>query len=379
MNKNGIRSLINIRHHLHAHPELSGEEYDTQRFVSDYFTELNPDRIEVLAKTGLLVTFKGKESIKNILIRAEMDALPIQESDTFQHRSVRNGVSHKCGHDGHITTLLGLGDWCSLHPLERTDVHLVFQPAEETGQGARAVIEDSHFDVKPDFCFALHNIPGFKKNEILIREGYFTASVISLSIDLLGRTSHAAEPENGVNPGLAVARILNDFDNLNHQQPASDHFFISTPIFIDMGEEAFGTSAGQARLGFTFRSWNMETMRKMQASAVNILEKTVGLNGLNFFYRWHDEFNANYNHKEAVDLAVKSARNLKYPVRYLDLPFRWGEDFGYFTARFSGAMIGIGAGTDTPALHHSNYDFPDEIMVTGMNLLREIIMQIDNG
>lgn len=372
-----IESLIQLRHYLHANPEKSGKEVNTQKIILEYFSSIRPDKIRKIAKTGLIFTFKGKKSARNVLLRTEMDALPIQETNVFDYHSVRKGISHKCGHDGHMAILAGMGDWCSNHKLENTDVHLLFQPAEETGEGARKVMEDPEFDLNPDFCFAIHNIPGFNNNEILIRKNHFSASVISIAIKLNGKIAHAAEPESGLNPALAVAEIITVFDKLNNNTPGTDNFFMSTPIFIILGEEGFGTSAGKARLGFTFRCWNNELMKEMQASVKEILQEVAEINGLELGYRWVEEFYANYNHEGAVNLAVRSADNLKYPVRYLDLPFKWGEDFGFFTSQFNGAMIGIGAGINTPSLHHQNYDFPDELIETGLNLFQEIIIQYD--
>jgi len=377
MNNTRIQSLVRLRHYLHAHPELSGREENTHHFIRTHFQDLQPDRIRKIAGTGLMVTFKSRKSKKNVLVRAELDALPIHETNSFQYRSVNEGISHKCGHDGHMVMLIGVGDWCASRPLDQTDVHLLFQPAEETGQGAKRVLKDPEFDIKPDFCFALHNIPGFEVNEILIRKDLFSASVISISIELTGNTSHAADPQSGVNPALAVSEIIHVFDKLNQSGSSKDDFFISTPIFIKMGEEAFGTSAGKARLGFTFRSWSNDRMKETQAAIKGIIQEIADLNKLELKYQWLEEFYANYNHSEAVDLAVKSAEILNYSIRHLEKPFRWGEDFGLFTNQFNGAMIGIGAGKDIPDLHHQEYDFPDEILETGTGLLKEILKQVD--
>jgi amidohydrolase len=377
MNDTRIQSLVRLRHYLHAHPELSGKEENTNHFIHTYFQDLKPDRIRKIAGTGLMVTFKSRKSKKNVMVRAELDALPIHETNSFQYKSVNEGISHKCGHDGHMAMMIGVGDWCATRPLKQTNVHLLFQPAEETGQGAKVVLEDPEFDVKPDFCFALHNIPGFEVNEILIRKDLFSASVISISIELTGNTSHAADPQSGVNPALAVAEIIHVFDKLNQSGSSKDDFFICTPIYIKMGEEAFGTSAGKARLGFTFRSWSNDRMKETQAAVKGIIQEIADLNKLGLKYQWLEEFYANYNHSEAVDLAVRSAKIMNYSIRHLEQPFRWGEDFGLFTNQFKGAMIGIGAGKDTPALHHQQYDFPDEILETGTELLKEILKQVD--
>jgi amidohydrolase len=369
--------LIELRHRLHACAELSGMENSTGKVILDFFSELKPDRIVKIAGTGLIFTFKSRNSLRNVLLRTEMDALPIPEKKNFSYRSANEGVSHKCGHDGHMAILAGVGKWCSENRLENADIHLVFQPAEETGQGARAIRDSSEFDIIPDFCFAIHNIPGFRTNSIILRENIFSASVISLIISLGGRTAHAAEPENGINPALAVAEIISVLDKLNQPDSKREDFFLCTPVFIRMGEQAFGTAAGQAKLGFTLRCWNNELLKETQATVRSILEQIADMNDLYVGLDWTEEFYANYNDQEAILLIRKSAEKLGLAIEYLDQPFRWGEDFGFFTSRYPGAMAGIGAGLDSPALHHQDYDFPDEIIGTGVALTAEILQNID--
>jgi amidohydrolase len=377
MSRENLSSLIELRHYLHSNPELSGKEINTSNTILEYFKSRKPDRIKRIGPTGLLFTYRSKKPKKQVMFRAELDALPITETNKFDYRSVQKGKAHLCGHDGHMAILAGTGDWCSKNLLERTDVHLLFQPAEETGRGAKQVLESPDFDIKPDYVFAIHNIPGFRINTILLKENHFSASVISINIELKGKTSHAAEPENGINPALAVAEIINVFDKFNNNDADHIRFFTSTPIFVRLGNEAYGTSAGQASLGFTFRCWDNGLMKETQASIKNILREIADLNHLKLSYEWVQEFYANYNHSKAVEIIRRSSEKSGHTIQNLKKPFRWGEDFGIFTNRFPGAMIGIGSGTDIPALHNPDYDFPDEIIETGINLYKQLLTHID--
>jgi metal-dependent amidase/aminoacylase/carboxypeptidase family protein len=278
-----------------------------------------------------------------------------------------------------MAILAGLGDWCSENQLNQTDIHLLFQPSEENGRGARMILDDPDFKLNPDYVFAIHNIPGFEKNRILLKENHFSASVVSLVIDLKGKTSHAAEPDKGINPALAIAEIINVLNKFNQANPSEEDFLIITPIFVRMGEMSFGTSAGDAQLGFTIRCWDNEFMKETQRLIRNILQEIAHLNKLELTHRWTEEFYANYNNPEAIRIVRRSAESLNYPTETLDFPFKWGEDFGLFTSRFRGAMIGIGAGRDIPALHNPDFDFPDELIETGVNLFKEIIRSIDTA
>ncbi len=370
---------MSLRHYLHAHPELSGEETGTSEYIRNFFERLNPDRITRVAKNGLLIKFGGKQGVKKLLLRAELDALPIQEINSFEHKSVVKNTAHKCGHDGHMAILCGIGEWISRNRPEKTDVYLLFQPSEENGKGASAVVEDPSFDIRPDFCFAMHNIPGQEKHQIIIKEGTFTPSVISLIIELEGKTSHAAEPEKGINPAMAIAELVRAFEKFNNNKPEKEDFFVSTPIFIEMGSEAYGTSAGSARLGFTFRCWDNQIMQDKKGMALEIADEISRKRQLKPGHHWVEEFYANINDRESTKILRKAVDKEGLKSKELSHPFKWGEDFGYFTSRFPGAMTGLGSGLDCPALHNPDYDFPDVILETGIKLYQGIIKTIDEN
>ena len=227
-----------IRRHLHAHPEVALEEHQTANFIREFLKVQTNAEVIPVGGTGTLAVFKGNVSGTSVMIRGDIDALPIQEINSFDYQSTVKGVSHKCGHDGHTTILLGLAELLSNFPIEKGQIALLFQPAEENGEGAKAVMADAAFQrFEFDFVFALHNLPGYKKGEIYFREGSFTANVKSLIIKFNGKTAHAAEPEKGMNPGLALAEILNFGEELTVNNPNVPQFFLSTPIYMQMGKK----------------------------------------------------------------------------------------------------------------------------------------------
>jgi amidohydrolase len=238
-----------LRQHLHKHPELSGDEVRTANYILQQFSLFNPDRIyQQLGGDGLAFCFDSGEMGPNVLFRSELDALPIQEVNTFSHRSIHQGVSHKCGHDGHMAILMALAEQVVAHPPSKGSVTFLFQPAEETGEGAIAVVDDKQFkDFRPDYCFALHNLPGIPMGEVLIRKGSFNCASRGMSIALEGRTAHAAYPETGISPALALAELMQTLPKLAKEIP-SDELIMLTLIHCSMGEEAFGTAAGAGKL-----------------------------------------------------------------------------------------------------------------------------------
>jgi amidohydrolase len=366
--------LIGFRKELHANPELSGEEKDTcQRIHSFLHEHAHPDEIVEVGNYGLLAIFHGKESGKQLMLRGDTDALPIQEVNDFDHRSKTPGVSHKCGHDGHTCILLGTAMALSKNkPLH--DVALLFQPAEENGTGAVSVLEDPTFQERNiESAIALHNLPGFPMNMVVTRHGSFTPSVKSLVIRLVGKTAHAAEPEHGINPALAIAEIIQRAHEMSVPDIEDTGFFLITPIHINMGEIAHGISAGDAELHFTIRSWTAERTKRKGDELKTAVEEIGTRNGLQVNCTWTQEFEANENDLQLVDIIRNAAASSGLSQQNAEKPFKWGEDFGVFTQRFPGAMFGLGAGSETPALHNPDYDFPDELIATGVNLFCSII------
>jgi len=373
-----LEELIQLRQELHKYPEVSGNEKETTKRVLDFLLKYKPNEVITnLGGNGILAIYKGNETGKSVLFRCELDALPIQEINTFKYKSSIDRVSHKCGHDGHMAISCGLAKMLHENPLEKGTVMLLFQPAEEDGSGAKAVMADSKFkNIKPDFAFALHNLPGFPLHQIIVKENAFTCAVNSIIIQLEGKTSHAGEPENGINPALAIAEIIQVFNSKIQAVLSAENYCLITPIHINMGEKAYGISAGYGEVHFTVRSDSNAFMQKTENDLENIVSKIAEKYNLKVNMQWTEKFQANENNKEAVNYIRKLAAKLELSVLEKELPFTFGEDFGLITQHFKGAMFGLGSGESTPSLHNPDYDFPDEIMQTGVSLFYQITKEI---
>ena len=374
-------ALILLRKELHQHPEVSGEEIKTAKRVLSFLENYPPDEvITEIGKTGVAAIYKGKKTGKTILFRCELDALPIEEINIFEHRSLSKGVSHKCGHDGHIAILCGLA--IELHQKRPVsgNVILLFQPAEEDGTGAQKVFLDPKFAVlQPDYVFALHNLPGYEMHQIVVKNNTFTCAVNSIIIKLKGKTSHAGEPEKGINPALAIATIITEFNAIIQADIAQEDFCLITPIYTKMGKKAYGVSAGAGEVHFTVRSDSNSQMRKIEGTLENVAQTIANKYNLSCKIKWTQGFQANENNKMAVDAIKKAAKINNFALLEKDKPFTWGEDFGLFTQQYPGAMFGLGSGINTPALHNPDYDFPDEIIATGVAIFYQISKEITNA
>jgi len=369
-----------VRRKLHAMAEVSGREEQTAAFVADFLAELEPDElVKGIGGHGLVATFHGREpeAGPTLLFRSELDALPIHESNTFAHRSKKKGVSHKCGHDGHMAILLGFAAKVARERPERGSVQVLFQPAEETGQGARWMLNDPAFaDFRPDWVFALHNLPGYPQEQILLCNGTFTASVVSAAIRFQGRTAHAAEPEKGRNPSWAIGHLLKELEEKQIRDDESDRFLLLTPVHLRVSEQpAYGTAPGEGELHLTLRCWTAERMRNTKQWLRKKIEKWSKRYELDFSLDWIEPFAATINDEDAVEQIAQAAEKLGIEVSWMERPFRFGEDFGLFTQKFRGAMFGLGGGLDQPALHHADYDFPDELITPAIAIYETILRQ----
>jgi len=373
-----LDKLVSLRKEIHRHPEVAGEEKKTAKRISKALEEFHPDKIiKGIGGEGLAFIFQGNEKGKSVLIRAELDALPIQEINDFEYKSVNEGKGHKCGHDGHMTILVGLAGEIAKSRPDKGKVIILFQPAEETGEGAEWMLEDEKFDdLQPDYVFALHNIPGYKKGSVLLRHDVFSSASVGLEIKLTGKTSHAGEPEKGINPAKATADILNELLELSNNKDKFEDFVLVTIINVKLGEIAYGTSAGYAEIRATLRSHLNKDMDKLKEAGVEIAKKHGAAQKLKVETRFVEYFPALVNDDDSVEIIRDAAKDIGLDLVELDEPFRWSEDFSRFTSKFKGAMFGLGSGVDTPKVHNPDYDFPDEILEPGIKMFHAIIQKV---
>jgi amidohydrolase len=375
-----INDIITLRKELHQNPELSGREVQTANRIKSFFAVHHPTEIiENFGGKGLAIIFEFSKKGPTVALRCELDALPIDEENQFSHRSNIKGVSHKCGHDGHMAILASLAHWLKKQRFQTGKVVLLFQAAEETGQGALQMIADERFcPLQIDYIFALHNIPGEPMHHIIVPAYGFSAEVQSFSITLTGKECHAAEPENGINPATCIAEIVSSLSKLNRHELQNPDFASLTPVYLNMGQKAYGLSPGHGEIHYTIRTWSSEKMEALKLAITQLVESIVHANALKWHMEWFEHFPSSKN-EEACNAILKKAATLNdLRVQERPYPFTFGEDFGWFSKDHNTSMFGLGAGVATPALHHANYDFPDELIETGSNLFKTIITLILN-
>lgn len=371
-------SLISFRRHLHQHPKASGEERQTRDAIKKWLNQRTQFNLMEVGKNGLLLKGPDAPSGKKILVRVDIDALPITEkNEHLEYRSQNDGEAHLCGHDGH--TAIGCGLALLLEKSTNSvAADIIFQPAEETGRGAQTVLDDPGFNVSDyNYSVALHNLPGYKKNSVVLRHDFFTAAVDSLIFKFTGSTSHAAEPEFGKNPSQAIAHLILECPNIVEEFKKRG-FTVITPIYTRIGKKAYGTSPGYGESHFTLRAGKNKLLDDISETVKGAANKQAEKFNLKLAVESTESFRAVKNSSLVVDTIEKTAKEKQLEVVFRDKPFSWGEDFGRFTEKIPGAMFGLGSGEKHPVLHSENYDFPDELIQTGAELFYSIINNLEN-
>ena len=375
-----VERLIRLRHWLHAHPELSRHEEETAAHMRGFLADhAPPDRVIPLAGAGFAAVYDGAAAGRTILLRAELDALPIPEANDMPWRSLRAGVGHKCGHDGHMTMLAGVAMRLATRP-RAGRVVLLFQPDEETGSGARACADHPDFArITPDFAFALHNLPGFPKGQVVCRPGLFASAVKYAAICLTGREAHSAQPETGASPATALAELMLAARGVQARFDRPEARALCVPVFTAMGVASSGVSPARGEAHFTLRSGQGAVVEAMWTDLCDRARSLAAPEGLTVAFETREEFRETVNSPLGSRMVGMAARSAGLDYAETDQPFRWGEDFGEITARHEGALFGLGSGEASPALHDPAYDFPDDLLQRGIELFLHLIARALDG
>ncbi|WP_439495418.1 amidohydrolase [Bosea sp. (in: a-proteobacteria)] len=370
--------LVALRHQLHRKPEISGEERETAQMVVDFLSPSAPDRVVTgLGGHGVAAIYEGREAGPTVMVRAELDALPIEEIAELAHRSQVPGRGHLCGHDGHMTILAALSRGLGRARPQRGRAVLLFQPAEETGAGAAAVLADPKFaEIAPDYAFSLHNKPGLPLGYMAVSEGPANCASRGLRIVLNGRTSHAATPEHAISPMRTLSALMPALTALGRGGTLDAGYALVTITHATMGEAAFGITPGRAEIWATLRTLTDAQMSALCTGAETLVRDAAREADLSVETGYHDVFHHCENDAEAVAHLRRAMEDEKLPHGPTS-PQRGSEDFGLFGRQAKSAMFLLGSGEDTPPVHNPDFDFPDALIEPGsrvfMRTLRNLL------
>lgn len=365
-------ALIELRKQLHKNAELSGKEIVTSKIIAKELTRLKPDQLHLnLGGYGILALFEGNKKGKSILFRADMDAVPLTEAEG-EYSSSNPEISHKCGHDGHSTILIGLADKLQSRNYAGK-IYLLFQPAEENGKGAKAILQEELFkNLEINYCLGIHNLPGFEQNAIVTKNKIFASASSGMKLKLLGKSSHASQPEMGNSPILAFTAIIEALHALPKLNTKFEEAAMITIVHACLGKEAFGTNPAEAVIMATLRSHHTQNLINLQNRIETLCSNIAQAYNLKCEISWVEEFPAVYNNNELAHLILECASLSSRSFINLVSPFAWSEDFAHFGNKFPAVLMGIGAGLNHPPLHSIEYDFPDAILQPTIDFLVEL-------
>ena len=364
MNEKQLQNVIDLRHALHRYPELSMRERETMVRLKAFLREHTT--VQITEREGWFYAVKpgSDPDAPAIAFRADMDALPIREPAGLPYASLRDGVSHKCGHDGHCAALCGLALELEGHPPART-VYLIFQPGEEIGAGgarcAGLLREKGISEV-----YAFHNLSGYPEGALVYRNGLTSPASEGLTIRLCGRPSHASYPEEGRNPAAALSRIALYSQVLSERSYSG--MVLCTITGLRVGNGDFGISPGEGTLCLTLRAEHEAEMKRLEESLLRCAAEQAEAAGLSPEHQISDYFPETRNHEGCLRRVLRCAAAQGIPVVEMERLWRPSEDFGHYLKQCPGALFYIGNGTDYAPLHTADYDFNDRILPAAVRL-----------
>ncbi len=367
LKKEFYEEIKSVRETLHNSPEYSHKEENTAKLLLGYLSETNPDYLfKNIGGHGIVAGYKGSSEGHSVMFRCEMDAI---RTDV--------GFEHLCGHDGHMAILIGLSRILSENRDFDGTVWLLFQPAEEVGEGAALMA--SHLEklgVKFDFSFALHNNPKYPLNTVVLHSGVYAAGSVGMEIHFRGAPSHAAYPENAISPYKAITETAEYMNRLNREKGTFSDFILGTVVNITLGEINYGVTPGDGYLRMTLRSFADQDLDKLCSMMEDFARSKGEEYNLKTSFAYFDRFPATVNDDRANLLVEEAVKIHGLNIQYAKEPTRGSDDFCFFAFNSLSSFFDIGNGTDGEDIHQSGYKFSDEIIESAINIYKTMIYTI---
>lgn len=362
------------RKHLHAHPELSGREEKTAAFVSDQLTAMGVEHETGIGGYGIVARLHRQGSNRSVGLRGDMDALPILETNNVPHKSTNPGVMHACGHDGHTAALLGAAEVLKESDDWQGTVHLIFQPAEENGEGAKGMIADGLFEKYPtDRLFGWHNIPGWDAGIAAIHNGPSMAAGGDWHVAYKGVAGHAAAPHLTRDPITAIGHLIVALNSITSRNVDPVDTVVITSAMVKGGSVS-NQIPETAELVGTLRTFNEDVREAVIARMREVIEGTASAFGVTADYKINSTGKVICDTKAESEMAIAAAHAAGLTVTRDIRPFMGGDDFAFLVEGRPGAYIHIGNGPvkGEGKLHNSGYEFNDEVLGPAISWLTTV-------
>jgi len=365
--------LIALRRDLHRHPELGFQETRTKAKVAEYLRDLSLEVHEGVGVVGILKSGKGNRAIG---LRADMDALPIQEQSRHDYASSSPGAMHACGHDGHTTMLLGAAELLARAPEFDGTVVFIFQPNEEHGLGALAMIDEGLLTQHPiDEVYGIHNLPGAPTGQVSTRVGQICASESLFEIRITGKGGHASMPHVGVDAITVGAEMVMALQTIiSRKMPPSSGAVVSVTEFITDGQR--NVLPGQAILKGDVRARHPEDRQAVNKFMQQIVDGIAATHAVEVELQFNTEFIEAINAEAPTEAVVATGKALGLATIGDRPPMSFSEDFAHFSAAVPGCFFLLGNGEDGPnaqPLHAADYDFNDDLLPIGAEFWARLV------
>jgi len=371
--------FVALRHDLHAHPELGFEEHRTARIVAERLAALGIEHHTGIGRTGVVAVVRGRSTAsgRSVGLRADMDALPMQEDNTFAHRSRYDGRMHGCGHDGHTTMLLAAARYLAETRAFDGTVTLIFQPGEEGYAGGRAMIEDGLFErFLADQVYALHNWPGLPVGKIAVRPGPMMAAADRITIDIEGKGGHGAHPHQAVDPVLVAGHIITAAQSIVARNVSPIDTAVVSLCAMHAGHPgAMSVIPRTAQLVGTVRTFRKATQDMIEQRLGALVASVAAAFGASARLTYERVYPATINSTQEALFAADVAGSVVGRENVIDDldPSMGSEDFSFMLQQRPGAYARLGQGGSgagaTCFLHDSRYDFNDKVIPIGAGYL----------
>ena len=374
--------LIEWRHDLHRYPEFGFEEKRTSDFVAEKLTSFGIEVVRNIGQTGLVGILKKGISERSIGLRADMDALQINEANSFDYKSCNDGLMHACGHDGHSTMLLGAASQLIKQGDFDGTVYFIFQPAEEHGKGALSMIEDGLFEKwEIDSVYGLHNLPGLPEGQFAIRPGSIMASESGFEITVTGKGGHAALPHMGIDAMLLASQIVVALQSIVSRNLSALHESAVVSVTEFLTDGTVNVIPGKVTLKGDCRCFTDEALDKISQSMERIVSGLCAAAGASYEFKFETTFPSTINSEIETQQAIRAAKDAlgADQVNGNCDAYTISEDFANMLRVKPGCYGLLGNGGDAGggcALHNPKYDFNDRIIMKGVNYWVKLVENI---
>jgi|TARA_B100001093_G_scaffold110861_1_gene103170 hippurate hydrolase len=377
--------MQNWRRDIHSHPEIAFEEHRTAKLVADKLESFGLEVETGIAGTGVVGTLKKGTGNRSIGLRADLDALLINETNDFPHKSKVPGKMHACGHDGHTTMLLGAAKYLAEKGNFDGTINFIFQPAEENEGGGKVMIDEGLFDKYPvESVYGMHNIPGMPVGSFAMKPGPIMASFDIFNLKIIGKGGHAAMPHTAIDPIIIGTKIVDAYQSI-----VSRYIDPQQPVVLSVtqfhGGDAYNVIPNEIEMKGTIRCFSSTVQLAMEKQMKQITSSICSAYGADYEFEYEHRYPATVNSEDEVEVSAKVAKEISGEdmVSLSPTPSMGSEDFAFMLQEKPGSYIWIGNGDQEGScmLHNPGYDFNDEILPIGatywVNIAEETLSPIN--